>query len=88
MTALKLALERILPPIKAQEMPVNLPPLKGTLPAQGEQVLQAAADGKISPDAAKSVIDMLTAQARLVELEDIEKRLTTLEEQHARNNET
>ena len=78
MAALKMAPERIMPPIKAQDMPVTLPSLEDTLPARGEQVLQAAADGKIPPDAAKSLIDMPSAQARLVECEELERRLTSV----------
>ncbi|MFO1352336.1 MAG: DUF5681 domain-containing protein [Gammaproteobacteria bacterium] len=79
-TALRLCLERIAPPIRAKDEPVTLAlPVKATLTEQGQALLRAMAEGVLSPVEAGALIGALAAQARLVEVDELEKRLQALE---------
>lgn len=88
MTALKLALERLLPAYKPTDTPVAMLAFQGKLPERGEKAIAAMSKGLISPGDAKQLIEVLTAQARLVEFAEVEERLSTLEKQYARSNKT
>lgn len=81
MAALKLCLERILPPLKAQAPAVEIPALKDAegLSQMGEAIIQAAAAGKIAPDTASALLSALSAQGHLVEIEDLQARIEALE---------
>ena len=87
-TALKLALDRLLPAYRPTGVPVAVPAFKGTLPERGERIITAMSKGVIGPDETKQLIEVLSAQARLVEFAELEERLSTLEEQYARSNKT
>ena len=79
-TAAKLLLDRVLPPLKptAQAQPV---PVGGDLLSTGENILHAMAQGTIPPEVAKSMLDSLAVQAKLIEHEDFDQRLKALEQQ-------
>ncbi len=83
-TALRLCLERIVPSIKSQDEPVILGELEGTLPEQGSAIVAAMGAGQVSPSEAAIMLQALAAQARIVEVDDLEKRVTTLEDKHGR----
>ena len=78
--ALRLCIERIVPPVKAKEDPVHLGDLPQRLSAKGEAVLAAMAEAKLSPDQAAVLLQALSAQARIVEIDELEKRVSALEE--------
>lgn len=78
-TALKLCLERIMPPVKPTQDPVEFEAEGETLADQGRAIIKAMGGGIIAPDQAASLLNALAAQAKLVELEDIEQRLSRLE---------
>jgi len=61
-------------------MPIFLGGLLGTLTEQAEQINQAMAAGKIPPNDAASVLSALVGQAKLREFDDIERRISALEE--------
>ena len=77
--AARLLLERVLPPVKAIEMPavVDLP--GDTLAEHGRAVLMAAADGELAPTQAASLISALGALARVVEVDELTRRVEALE---------
>ena len=77
-TAQRICLERLVPPLKATDSPITIP-LLGGLGDQGRAVLQSIADGEITPGEAESIFRSLTAQARITELSELEKRIETLE---------
>ena len=79
-TALRICLDRLIPPIKARDDAVALGSLDGSLADQGRAVLSAAADGRITLDQAVSFMQVLTAQARVVEVVELEARIKRLEE--------
>lgn len=80
-TALRLCLERILPPLKAREGSVTVSGLggAGSLAGQGRKILAAAATGEISPAEASTLMQALSAQARVFETDELERRISELE---------
>ncbi len=80
---MRLCLDRMVPPAKARGEPVNLPSLEGTLSQQGGAVLQALADGELTPDEASTIMQTIAAQARIIEVDQLERRITELEQQNA-----
>ncbi len=83
-TSLRLCLERIVPSIKSQDEPVKLGELEGTLPEQGAAIVAAMGAGQVSPSEAAVMLQALAAQARIVEVDDLEKRVTVLEDKNGR----
>ena len=79
--ALALCLSRLIPP--ARSAPVSLPGFAGTLADQGRQVLDALAAGRLTPDEATQVMGAVAAQARIVEVADLERRIAALETKNA-----
>ena len=77
-TAQRICMERLIPPLKATDSPVTVP-LIGGLGEQGRVVLQSIADGELTPSEAESVFRSLSAQAKITELSELEKRIEALE---------
>jgi hypothetical protein len=77
--AAKLVLERVLPPVKAIDMPVLLDPLTGSLTEQGAGILRAMADGALAPGQAAQLLGALGAQAKIMEVDELARRLSELE---------
>jgi hypothetical protein len=80
-TALRLCLDRLVPALKPQDQPVRLT-LGDDLAGSGRLVLEALGAAKLTPDEAGKVLTGLGALARIVETEELEMRITALEEQH------
>jgi hypothetical protein len=79
-TALRLCLERICPAIKATAAPIKITlPKGGDLADSGEAFLRAIATGRLPPDAGSSLLQALAAQSRLLELQELERRIEALE---------
>ena len=81
MGAAKLVLERIAPPRKGRTVTFNLPPIQclGDVLLALSAVLQAVADGDLTPDEAATAAGLLEIQRRVIETADLEQRLITLE---------
>ena len=77
--AARLLLERVLPPVKAVELPIELPLSEGRPTEQARQVLAAAAGGALAPDQAVSLIGSLAAVARISETDELRERIERLE---------
>lgn len=79
--ALKLLIERAVPPLKAAGDPVtfDLPP-DADLPAAARAVVQAASRGELAPGQARELLAALADLGRLVEIHDLERRIARLEE--------
>lgn len=72
---------RLVPP----GSPINIGPLTGSIVDQGRVVISKMTEGTISPEQAQSVMAALVAQARVVESEDLDRRIKALEErQHGK----
>ena len=77
--AARLLLERVLPPVKAVELPVELSLPEGRLTEQARHVLAAAAGGKLAPDQAATLIGALAGVARIAETDELRERIERLE---------
>ncbi len=80
--ALRICIDRCIPAIKAKDAPIALAGLTGTLAEQGQAVLSAMAAGTITPDEANAVMQVIAAHARIVEVDELEKQVATLEENY------
>jgi hypothetical protein len=78
-TALRICIDRLIPAVKAKDMPVEIGNLDGGLADQGRTVLTALSAGTITPDEANAVMQAVVAQARIVEVDELEKRVAALE---------
>lgn len=80
--AIKLILERTLPALRPVDMatPLNLP-VDGGLADQGRAVLAALAAGHLPANQAAGILQGLGNLAKLVELDELEKRIAALEGQ-------
>jgi hypothetical protein len=79
-TALRICIDRLIPPAKARGDPVNLPTPSDSLSDNARNVIGALSEGKLTPEEAGEVMQALTAQARIVEIDEIEKRVAALEQ--------
>ena len=78
--AARLILDKVLPNLKPQAEPVRLPLKGATLSDQGAEVIAATATGKLTSDDAKAVMDLLTAQSKLIEQSEVMQRLEAVEQ--------
>ena len=76
--AAKVLLDRCCPVLKPQAMPISLP-VNGSLAEQGGEIIKATMSGQIPPDIGSQLITALTHQAKIVEIDDVIKRLEVLE---------
>lgn len=75
----RLILERVLPPLKSAAETLILP-VADTPASQGRTVLGACAQGHITPDEAATLMQAISAQARVVEVEELTQRVQALEQ--------
>lgn len=80
MTAAKIVLDRILPPLKATAQAVHVSLPDGADPlAIARAVMLSAASGNLPPDVAAQLVTAAAQLARVEEIEDLRDRLTALE---------
>jgi hypothetical protein len=80
-TALRLCLERIVPPRKSRKVAFDLPKIEKTedlLPAFAA-VISAMASGELAPDEAAAIVGVLEAKRKALETVDLERRVADLE---------
>lgn len=77
--AAKVLLDRICPPLRPQALAVNLP-INGTITKQGDEIIRATMSGQIPPDIGSQLITALAAQAKIIEIDELTKRIEALEE--------
>jgi hypothetical protein len=80
--ALRLCLERLIPPRKDRPINLKLPTVAsvGDIPKALEAVLKAVASGEITPQEGQALAGMIEAYRKGVELADIEARFAALED--------
>ncbi len=76
--AAKLLLDRVCAPLKPQAMPIQLP-VNGSLVDQGAEIINATISGQIPPDIGSQLINALAAQSKIIEIEELTKRVEALE---------
>src|SRR5262245_28344844 len=81
MAALRLCLERLLPPRRDRPVTFELPEIENVndLVIASSAILKACATGTLSPGEAVEVMGLISSHVRVVEMTDIEARLTALE---------
>ncbi len=80
-TALRLCLERLLPPAKGRPVRLNLPDIKTVedVLRAFSAMLKAMSDAHITPDEASTVAGVLDQNRRALETVEIEERIASLE---------
>ena len=78
-TALRLCLDRLIPPIKPRELSVQLDGFTGSLTEQGQGILETMARGELTPTEATSLLQALVAQGKIIETDELVKRVAALE---------
>ncbi len=83
--AMRLAMERILPPCKATLVHFEMPSVRSLadLPKAADAILQAVAQGQVSPADGESLTSMLDFLRRNLETVEIDQRLRALTEERA-----
>ena len=83
MTAARIIIDRLSPPLKQVASPVKIHmPANITLAEQAGIVLRHASEGLISPDQALQLVSGIANLSRIIEVDELEKRLTALEEKN------
>jgi hypothetical protein len=82
MAAIRIIAERVMPPIKAVELPAQITMPAGSLADQGRAVLAAAGNGELAPGQAAQLLAGLGALAKLIETDDLVARIAALEAKH------
>lgn len=80
--AARVLLDRIVPALKAEAQAVEVPGLAaGGLRDRAQAVLDAAAIGELAPDTAAGLVAAVGALARVIEVDELERRIQALEDQ-------
>jgi hypothetical protein len=78
MQACKMLLDRITPTLKPQALAITLS-VKDSLSEQGNEIIKATMTGQIPPDIGSQLITALANQAKIVEIDELTKRIEALE---------
>jgi hypothetical protein len=76
--AAKILIDKVCPSLKPEAMAISLP-VKSTLVQQGAAIVKATMGGSIPPDVGAALITALANQAKIVEADDVIRRLEILE---------
>ncbi|EYD75386.1 hypothetical protein Rumeso_03033 [Rubellimicrobium mesophilum DSM 19309] len=81
-TALRLCLERLLPPRRDTPIALDLPPLHSARDAAQAvgAVVAAVGRGDLTPLEGKAVVDLIDSYRRILEVTELEERVAELEE--------
>ena len=82
--AARLLLERAVAPLKAAEQAETIALPDGSLTEQGRAVLRAVAAGQLAPGQGAALLGAIGTLARVTEIDELEARLTKLENQNGR----
>jgi hypothetical protein len=82
-TALRICIDRLISPLRASDVPVKVPGLEGSLTKQGKTVMSAIGSGKLAPDTGSALLQALGTLVRIVEADELEKRVKKLEDASA-----
>lgn len=80
MTAAKMILDRVVPPLRPHSESVHIPLVSNANPADvARSILGAAVAGSITPDAAVQLLSVAAGLSRIIETEELKARLEALE---------
>ena len=83
--AIRILLDRVLPSLRAVELPASLDMPPGNLAHQAHAVMQAAASGDIAPGQAAQIITALGGVAKIIETTELVARIDALEARHGKS---
>ena len=81
MATAKALLDRCCPALKSQAMPISLP-IGLTLAEQGNNIIMDTKNGTIPPDVGSQLISALANQAKIVEVDELARRIQELENKY------
>ena len=80
MQALRVCVDRLCPPMKAQAAPVQVDiPETDSISDIANAFIKAAADGQLPPDIAAQLVSAVGTLARVVEVDELKERMAALE---------
>jgi hypothetical protein len=81
MAALKLCLDRLCAPLRPTDRHIIIEGFDSCtgLSGKGELILAHVADGKVTPAEASSLMNAISSQARIIEVDELEQRISELE---------
>jgi hypothetical protein len=79
MSAAKILLDRVVPTLKPVDLPLAVA-CRDSLSEQGRSVLEAASSGQVSPEQADRLLSAISKQARVVEIDELVRRVEALED--------
>ena len=80
MQALKICVDRLCPPMKAQAAPLQVEiPETDNMSDIANTFIKAAADGRLPPDVAAQLVSAVGTLAHIVEVDELKERLAALE---------
>lgn len=74
--ALRICMDRLIAPIRSNPVQIKL---TGTLTERGDAVMGALGEGNIGVDEAASLMAVIQSQARIIEADELAKRVAALE---------
>lgn len=77
-TAGKALMDKVIPGLKPQALPISVPTGK-TLPESGQNIVSSTMKGEVPPDIGAMLITALANQAKLIEVGELAKRIEILE---------
>ena len=83
--SIRILLDRVVPSLRPVELPAPIAMPAGDLTQQAQAVIQAAANGDLAPGQATQLLQGLGALAKIIEIDDLAKRIAALEEKHAKS---
>ena len=85
MVALRLCVERLLPPRRDRPVAFDLPAMQSAADAlnASSAILTACAGGTLSPGEAAEIMSLVSTHVRMLEMTEIEARLSVVEKAHA-----
>lgn len=79
-TSLRLCMERIFPAIKSRDETIAVELTGETLKEKAESVLALGMTGDVSISELNSLMQTVSTMARIIDVDDLERRITVLEE--------
>lgn len=77
--ALRLCIDRLVPPLRTADLALEVPRPEGTLADQGRAVLAEILAGRLRVDIGTNVIQALGTLAKLIESDELMRRIAILE---------
>ena len=78
--AIRVVLDRVIPPLKAVDAPLSLELPEGGFTTQGRAIVASAASGEVSAQEAAQLIGAISNLARVEVLDELVKRVERLEQ--------